>query len=181
MPGPVLLSRVEAVLQSACEPDVCHYLDEAYKCFRAEAYNAAVVMAWCGVIAYFRLLVSQIGVPFLAYHCWALKQKEKDDQGRELESFDRWQVDFNLREVPDRNLLEALERMRLVQASDLIVFRQRRNSFAHPDNEFASEQEAVELIEMANPVYCRVVSRERISRSKSWGVGRRRILLGISA
>jgi len=161
MPDPVSLSRVECVVQSACEPNVRRYLDEAYKCFRAEAYNAAVVMAWCGVIAYFRLLVSQIGVPFLAYHYWALKRK--NDHESEHGSFDQWQVDFNLKEVPDRNLLEALQRMHLVEVSNLAVLRQRRNSFAHPDNEFASEQEAVGLIETANVVCHRTVSRERIS------------------
>lgn len=161
MPDAALLRRLETIVQSAYEPNVCRYLNEAYKCYKAETYNATVLMAWCAVIAYFRLLVSQIGVPFLAYHCWSPEFKGKDDK-EGFQEFDQWQKGFALKEIPDRVLLEALEKMYLVKTSDLTRFRQRRNSFAHPDNEFASEQECIELIEMAKDVYCRRIAQERV-------------------
>jgi hypothetical protein len=161
MPDVALLCRLETIVQSAYEPDVRQYLNEVYKCYKAEAYNAAVLMAWCAVIAYFRLLVLQIGVSFLAYHCWSPEFKGKDDK-EGFKEFDQWQRGFALKEIPDRALLEALEKMYLVKTSDLTRFRQRRNSFAHPDNEFASEQECIELIEMAKNVYCRRIVQERV-------------------
>jgi hypothetical protein len=139
MPDQMLLVRFDQVLQVAAEPGARRYLEEAHRCFAAEAYSAAVVMAWCAVISHLHLAITSIGRGF--FDC----QYEKlQDQKPPSE----------LHRVNDSVLLQICERMGLMPgiAETLQNFRECRNQCAHPTGQFASGEEAIHLAEIAVPL-----------------------------
>jgi len=158
VPDTTLLQEFDAIADSAMEPDVRRYLEEARRCFGAGANNAAVVMAWCGVILYFRRVVERFGFDFLAYQRWAIDISEETHSE---DAFDKWKssiIQKQWRGVSDHQLLEACKRMKLdVPGEVKSEFRVKRNAFAHPDMEFATPGEALELVRSGLEVYKRRV------------------------
>lgn len=149
MPDPTLLQRFDAVVQAVAEPEVRPYLEEARRCFAADAHNGAVVMAWCGVAGYMRLVVGRMGCDFFAYHyrkLWA-----------ESPPGELWHVN-------DSRFQQTCERMGVLGgfATQLGQFRDRRNMLAHPSGEFVSQDEALGLLESASPLLARRADYERI-------------------
>lgn len=143
MPGQILLVRFDQVLQVTAEPEVCRYLEEARRCFAAEAYSAAVVMAWCAIMLHLHLAITNIGLGFFDYHHRKLENREMPSELGQV----------NVGQVNDSILLRTCERMGLMPdiAAALQNFRECRNRCAHPTGQFVSEEEAIRLVETAVP------------------------------
>ncbi len=136
MPDPALARRIAAVVETTCEPDVRRYLEEAYKCFMAEAYSAAVVMAWNAVACHMRHVVEKIGEAFFAYHYSAVHKGNPPK---------------SMRDVHDSHLVTTCKRMGVLPSDPVHIavdtLRNRRNDCAHPTGLFASEEELVDLLD----------------------------------
>ena len=158
------MQELDAILNSVAEADVRRYLEEAQRCFSARASNAAVVMAWCGVILYFRRVVERFGFDFLAYQLWAIDISQEE---RLEDAFNNWKcpiVEQRWQRVNDRHLLEACKRMGLqVPERVQVDFRIKRNALAHPDMEFVTPEEALELVRSGQGVYSQHVKNERLT------------------
>lgn len=164
MPDTTLLQEFDAIVDSAVEPDVRRYLEEARRCFGAGANNAAVIMAWCGIILYFRRVVERFGFDFLAYQRWVIDISEETCPE---DAFNNWKssiIQKQWRGVSDHQLLEACERMQLDMPGEVkSEFRVKRNAFAHPDMEFAAPGEALELVRSGLEVYKRRVETAHLT------------------
>lgn len=165
MPDAMQNQKFDILVDCVVDQEVRLYLEEARKCFFAGAYNASVVMAWCGTILYFRKVVMRFGVDFFAYQ---LSVPETGKTTRlEEDVFNSWKrqiIERGLRVVNDQKLLEACKRMGIVVPEKVqIQFRERRNVFAHPDLEFATPEEALELVSLGREVYERSVETEFIT------------------
>lgn len=64
MADDALRQRFEAVVQGVDEPLVRQYLQEAFRCFVAEAYNGTLVMTWNAVACYLQLVIKTISTTF---------------------------------------------------------------------------------------------------------------------
>ncbi len=159
MLDPALHSRIDAVLQSTRESNARRYMEEARKCFNAEAYNAAVVMAWCGVVSYFHLVVSQM-YHYFAFHFGFVGDKSSKNRLRD----ERPKPPPELTRINDDILLQTWERMGMSfkVTEQLKALRMRRNTFGHPSGVICSAKEATELIEAALPLLQRVANDEQI-------------------
>jgi hypothetical protein len=158
MPNTTLIREFDVIVNSGAEDDVRRYLEEARKCFIAGANNATVVMAWCGVILYFRRVIEKFGFDFLAYQIWAMEVSQATSPE---DAFDNWKrpiVEQGWKEVKDWSLLQACERMGLDAPEKVQVeFRKKRNAFAHPDLKFTTAKKALELVKYAREIYSRRV------------------------
>jgi len=150
MPDEALRQRFEAVVNSATEPLVRQYLEEAYRCFVAEAFNGAVVMTWNGVAYYFRKLVEAISVAFFQYHYKVLHNQNPPDE--------LWRIN-------DNPFMQACHRAGILSdvIPDLHPLRERRKDCAHPSGIFVSVDEALELAESIGHVVSRRVAEERLT------------------
>ncbi|MCR4407435.1 MAG: hypothetical protein NUW24_11025 [Anaerolineae bacterium] len=134
MSGVALLSETERVLQQVSEPDVRCYLDEALKCFSAEAYDAAIVMAWSATIAHLIHQVNKIGLEVFQY---AFRQEYPDRKKLPNTPDDLVGDD-------DKAFIQVCGQMRFlrVKSADLHRFRDHRNNSAHPNQNPAGQPEA---------------------------------------
>jgi hypothetical protein len=150
MPEEALRQRFEAVVNSATEPLVRQYLEEAYRCFMAEAFNAAVVMIWNAVAYYLRQVVESISVAFFQHNYRALHNQNPPDE--------LWRINDNL-------FMQACNRAGILSdvIPDLDRLRDRRNHCAHPSGIFVSVDEALELAESIGHVVSRRVAEERLT------------------
>jgi len=150
MPDEALRQRFEAVINSATEPSVRQYLEEAYRCFVAEAFNGAVVMTWNGVAYYFRKLVEAISVAFFQYNYKVLHNQNLPDE--------LWRIN-------DNPFMQACHRAGIL--SDVIPVldhpRDCRNRCAHPSSVFVSANEALELAASIVNIVSRRVEDERLT------------------
>ncbi|HXK89817.1 MAG TPA: hypothetical protein PL027_07480 [Thermosynergistes sp.] len=130
----VLLKKIEKVIQSLQEPEVCHYLDQAFKSFSAGAYDAAIVMAWSATVAYLVREVNQIGPEVFQYAF----RKEYPDRRRMPNGPEELVGD------DDRAFIQVCQQMRFlrVASDDLHRFRDRRNKGVHPNQTPANEDDA---------------------------------------
>jgi hypothetical protein len=166
VPDTTLLQGFDAIVNSAVEVDVRRYLEEARKCFGADANNAAVVMAWCGVILYFRKVVEKFGFDFLAYQRWVIDIGQQTETHPE-DALNNWKsriIEKSWEGVSDRQLLEACARMKLDLPERVWgEFRIKRNAFAHPDMEFSTPEEALELVKSGREVFNRRAQTELLA------------------
>jgi hypothetical protein len=132
----VLLEAIEKVIQSLQqqEPEVCLYLDQASKSFSAEAYDAAIVMAWSATVAHLIREVNQIGPEVFEY-------------GFRKGYSDRKKVPSSPEELvgdDDKAFIQVCQQMGFLRVAnaDLHRFRERRNQSAHPTRTPANEGEA---------------------------------------
>ena len=164
MSSTTLMQEFDAILNSIAEADVRRYFEEARRCFTAGASSAAVVMTWCGVVLYFRRIVERFGFDFLAYQLWAIDISQEE---RLEDAFNNWKcpiVEKRWQRVNDQQLLEACKRMGLqVPERVQVEFRIKRNALAHPDMEFVTPEEALELIRSGQEVYSRRVENEQLT------------------
>jgi hypothetical protein len=144
MPDKVLRQRFKAVANRAVEPLVRQYMEESYRCFVAEAFNAAVVMIWNAVACYLRQVVRiNQRITFFQHNYRVLYNQNPPDE--------LWRINDNL-------FMQACERSGIL--SDVIPAldrpRDRRNHCAHPSGFFVSASEALELAEsISNVISCR--------------------------
>jgi hypothetical protein len=147
MPDETLQRRFEVVVQGTNEPMVRRYLEEAYRCFAAEAYNGTVVMTWNAVAYYLRQVVETISVVLFEYNYTILY-----DQNPPAEL---WRINDHL-------FLQTCRRMGVL--CDVIDYldrlRNRRNDCAHPSGIFVLPDETVELAESIRNVVSRQVTDE---------------------
>ena len=147
MPDETLRRRFEVVVQSTNEPMVHRYLEEAYRCFVAEAYNGAMVMVWNAVAYYLRQVVGTISMPLFEYN-YTILHKQKPPA-------ELWRINDNLFVQTCRRMgvlcdvIDCLERL-----------RNCRNACAHPSGIFVSPDETVELTEGIRNVVSRQVTDE---------------------
>jgi len=150
MPDETLRRRFEVVVQSANEPMVRQYLEEAYRCFVSEAYNGTVVMTWNAVAYYLRQVIEAISVA-LFEHNYTILHKQKPP-------VELWRINDNL-------FIQTCRRMGVL--CDVIGcldrLRDRRNDCAHPSGIFVSPDETVELAESVRAVVARQVMDERLT------------------
>jgi hypothetical protein len=83
MPNPEHTERHENasnIIASSCKStsDIECYLDEAKRCFLANANNASIVMLWCAIIACFRQIVEPFGQELYQEEC----QKDQNEKDR---------------------------------------------------------------------------------------------------
>jgi len=146
MPTEDLLERFEVVVQSAQESMVRRYLEEAYRCFTAEAYNGAVVMAWNAVSWYLRQVVEAISIPLFEHNYRILYEQNPPGE---------------LWRISDGYFIETCQRMGILgEVADKMGERQRniRNRCAHPSGYFATADDTVAFVESIREVVsCRVV------------------------
>jgi hypothetical protein len=150
MPDEALRQRFEAVVNSATEPLVRQYLEEAYRCFVAEAFNGSVVMTWNAVAYYLRQVVGAISVAFFQHN---YRELHNQNPPNEL-----WRINDNL-------FIQACNRAGILcdVIPDLARLRNRRNDCAHPTGIFVSVDEALELAESIGHVVSRRVAKERLA------------------
>jgi hypothetical protein len=150
MPDETLRRRFEVVVQSTNEPTVRRYLEEACRCFAAEAYNGTVMMTWNAVAYYLRQVIETINVALFKHNYKFLYDQ---DPPAEL-----WRINDNL-------FLQTCRRMGIL--SDVVDYldrlRNRRNDCAHPSGIFVSSDETVELAESIYAVVARQVMDERLT------------------
>lgn len=144
------LQCFDAVVKSTREDTVCRYLEEARRCFAAEAYNGAVVMTWNAVACYLRQVVEAIGVALFRYNYYAMQAEEPP--------IELWRINDSL-------MIQTCKRMGILPGvlqglDDLRIFR---NSCAHPTGVFASDKEAVEFVENIYGCVSRSVNDERLA------------------
>jgi hypothetical protein len=151
MPDKVLRQRFKAVTNRAVEPLVRQYMEEAYRCFVAEAFNAAVVMIWNAVAYYLRQVVESISVAFFQHNYRVLHNQNPPDE--------LWRINDNL-------FMQACDRAGIL--SDVIPAldrpRDRRNHCAHPSGIFVSVDETLELAESISDVVSHRVAEERLTK-----------------
>ena len=150
MPDEALRQRFEAVVNSAAEPLVRQYLEEAYRCFVAEAFNGAMVMTWNAVAYYLRQVVKAISVGLFRHSYKVLHEKEAPE---------------DLALINDNLFMQACNRAGILcdVIPDLDRLRERRNDCAHPSGIFVSVDEALELAESIGHVVSRRVAEERLT------------------
>lgn len=150
MPDEKLRQRFEAIIQGATELWVRCYLEEAHKCFVAEAYNGAVVMTWTAVAAYIRQVVEQISVDYFRYNYKVAHSQEPLP---------------DLARINDNLFIQACDRAGIL--CDVIPtlnrLRERRNDCAHPTGIFVSPEETLELAESVSNVLSRRVTDEQLT------------------
>jgi len=150
MPDEALRQRFEAVINSATEPSVRQYLEEAYRCFVAEAFNGAIVMTWNAAAYYLRQVVEAISVAFFQYNYKVLHNQNPPDE--------LWRIN-------DNPFMQACHRAGIL--SDVIPVldhpRDCRNRCAHPSGVFVSANEALELAESIGHVVSHRVAKERLT------------------
>jgi hypothetical protein len=150
MPDEALSQRFEAVAQSAQDPLVRRYLEEAYRCFIAEAYNGAVVMAWNAVACYLRQVVQAISVALFEHNYRLLHNQNPPGE--------LWRINDNL-------FIQTCQRMGALREviDRLDEPRNRRNDCAHPTGVFVLADETLELVESIREVVSRQVDNERLA------------------
>ncbi len=150
MPDETLRQRFEMVAQSAREPVVRRYLEEACRCFSADAYNGAVVMAWNAVAYYIRQVVETISVALFRHNYTILHGQNPPDE---------------MRTINDNLFIHTCRRMGILQdvIDRLGRLRDRRNDCAHPSGIFVLPDETVELVESVRQVVSCQVADERLT------------------
>jgi hypothetical protein len=148
----VLLEAIKKVIQNLQEqePEVSLYLHQASKSFSAEAYDAAIVMAWSATVAHLIREVNQIGLEVFQYGF----RREYPDRRRVPNSPEELVGD------DDKAFIQVCQQMRFlrvegVEGDDLHRFRERRNRSAHPTQTPANEDEARKCLALC----LKVVSR----------------------
>ncbi len=154
MPDEDLLQRFEAVVQSAREPVVRRYLEEASKCFKVGAYAAAIVMAWSATVAHLMDEAEHIGVEVFQY-------------GFRQEYPDRKKIPGKPEELvgdDDRAFVQVCKQMRFLQvkSEDLHRFRECRNQSAHPNSKTACKHDARQFLHLCLTVVRRPAESVRI-------------------
>lgn len=149
MPDENLSKRFEAVVQSAQAPIVRQYLEEARRCFVAEAYNGTVVMAWNAVACYLRQVVEAISVALFKYNYQVLHHQNPPGE--------LWRVNDNM-------FIRTCQRMGVLRevVDRLDEQRNRRHDCAHPTGIFISANEALELVESIREAVSRRADDERL-------------------
>lgn len=137
--GSTLLREVKGTLQRIAKADVvCHWLDEASRCFQAEAYDAAIVMAWSATIADLVAEVNRIGSEVFQYAF----RKEYPDRKKVPNGPEELVGD------DDKAFVQVCVQMRFLRVAkeDLHRFRECRNKSAHPSGYQADEHEATRFL-----------------------------------
>ncbi len=145
---PDIRPTLDSILTEIPEAEVRAYVAEAVRCFQAGAYNAAVVMGWCAVARYFRLLITAIDHDFFEFNY----RKTFGDAPTDL--------------VGDARLITACEGMGLMTGvgEKLEPFRQKRNQCAHPHDIWMTAEDVVRLIkDAAQRVLTHTVGQERLT------------------
>ncbi len=153
--------RIQLLLTQVAEPEAWRYLNEGALCFAVGAYDAAVVMGWCAVTSYYRLVARQHYQLFS--YCYQVKHKKPiGDPGK----------------IGDWELIQACDEMGMVRDArgKLDDFQAKRNRSAHPGHISVNPIEPIErglsiwpsevvsLFERAvNLVLSRQVEAERLS------------------
>lgn len=148
MSGSTLLREVEKTLQWVKEADVRHWLGEASRCFQAEAYDAAVVMAWSATIAHLVGETRRIGPEVFQYAFRkAYRDRKKVPNGPE-----------ELVGEDDKAFIQACEQMRFLRVTkdELHRFRDLRNHSAHPIGNQVDERKATRFLGLC----LKIVSRQ---------------------
>jgi len=152
MPDATLSQRFEAVVQSAQEPLVHRYLEDALRCFDTGVYNGAVVFAWSAVACYLRLVVEEVGIDLFKYSYRDLYKINPTS--------DLWRIN-------DKLFIQTCEKMGLRGGvvGRLDEFRLCRNECAHPHPTgiFKSADETLELVDGLSEVVSNRVADERLT------------------
>lgn len=148
MPEAGQATAFEAIMLEACEiaPDIHPYLEEARRCFSAQAYNAMVVMVWCAVIARLLYEIKYVGGKPI------FEPEYEAEYGRKPPD--------DLKKVEDSKLIRVCKRLGLISEETENVLngcREKRNDCAHPSDVFVTEGDEVLL-------YLREISVALLSR-----------------
>lgn len=138
MLGARLPCEIERVLEQVREADVRYYVNEARRCFSAEAYGAAVVMAWSATILHLVQQTNTIGPEVFRY----AYLKEYPDRKKVPNSPEELVGD------DDKRFVQVCDQMRFLQVDrdELHRFRECRNRSAHPSGDRASKNEAIRFL-----------------------------------
>jgi len=150
MPDEALQQRFAAVVHNATKPMVRQYLEEAYRCFVAEAFNGAVVMMWNAVAYHLRHVVKTISVSLFKHSYKVLHKQEAPE---------------DLALINDNLFMQACDRAGILRNVIPVLdrLRNRRNDCAHPTGIFVSVDEALELAESIGNVVSHCVTEERLT------------------
>lgn len=159
--------RLQQLLAEVVQPEAWSYMDEAVRCFGVGAYDACVVMGWCAVTCYYRLVARS------NYDLFAYGFEAQHGKGIGVPKY-----------MKDWELIQACERigMLLDIKGQFEYFQTKRNECAHPGRvpinpveSISSEvdvqpSEIVELLEQAVALLLKRRVNEVILRGKE-GVG----------
>jgi hypothetical protein len=150
MPDEGLMQRFEAIIQAVQEPTVRRYLEEAYRCFAAKAYNGAVVMTWNAASCYLRQVIEAIGVALFEHNYRILHGQNPPGE--------LWRINDSL-------FIQTCQRMGILQeiVDTLNEPRELRNQCAHPSGHFASVDDAIEFVESFRSAITRRTTDERLA------------------
>jgi hypothetical protein len=151
MSNNVLRQRFNAVVNNTSEPSMRRYLEEAYRCFVAEAFTSMVVMLWNAVAYYLRRVVKSINVGFFEYNYETLYGEKPPE---------------DLIKINDNRFIRACESAGILGDVIPILDRLRRcrNECAHPTGIFVSMHEALELIESLINVISLRIEDQRLTK-----------------
>ncbi|MDZ7360746.1 MAG: hypothetical protein ONB46_08480 [candidate division KSB1 bacterium] len=146
--------HIKAIFDSAQEKDVSDYLEQAMRCFDAKSYNAFILMVWCAIERYLRLVVEKMGTGFFTFNYEKLYPERS--------------VPNELWRIQNDDFLETCTRMTILQEIIDVARRysKERNVFAHGSGVFASEELACRLAELAQPIIRRKTDDETIRDRK---------------
>ncbi len=156
--------RIQLLLTQVVEPDAWVYLNEGALCFAVGAYGAAVVMGWCAVASFYRLVARQ-HYKLFSYCYQDVYNKEIGDPNK----------------IGDWELIQTCERMGMVLSAKgrLDDFQAKRNRCAHPGRISINPIEPIEIglsvwpsevvslfDQAVDLVLCRQVMNERLTGQK---------------
>ncbi len=143
-----LVQRFKTIVQSAFEPVVRKYIEEALRCFSARAYNGAIVMIWNATIYYLHQVVETISFALFEHSYQILHGKRPPNE---------------LRHINDSLFVQTYQGIGLLQeeAADRVnKLRDCRNYCAHPTGRFFSADKVMELSEIAYEFISRRITEE---------------------
>lgn len=141
LPRPLdLEEKLVTAINKIADPMFVPYLKEAWRCFNAGSYSAAVVLTWCAVMGYLHAIVDRVGKDIFSFH-----------YGKKLDSL------ADISSVFDDEFIQVCRKMKILELNTnaqllswLNLFRRRRGELAHGKWQIpALPEEAVKYIEDA--------------------------------
>jgi hypothetical protein len=130
--------RIGKAINRIANDEFYPYLNEAWRCFRSDAYNSALVFLWCAMIRYLQKFVSMDGRKEVFEFEYERKKKKR--------------LPEDITDVNDGEFLDFCCEMGFISVQDSIALcswlkslRKRRNDLAHCD--WLNETKAAEVVE----------------------------------
>lgn len=148
------VQRLRELAQTAPERQVQRYLEESTCCFAAGAYSAAIVVGWCAVARYLRMVIEALGFDVARRY-----YRDEEKLQKPIPELAEWD---------GRPLYTTSDRMNLFpNRLDLMLkdFWTKRCRYAHPHGEFATTpEEVLRFLTDAEWLLTRTVAQERLQR-----------------